>query len=451
LVLLYGLAAAVIARMESLPVALVAGMGLGVIQHGAFAGSSRPDDAAALMLPVVVGALLLQRKRLSRAYDTGLASFRTLQEFRPLPVELRRLPEVVRARAGLMALVAALALAAPWLVGTSRAAFCTDAVLTAMVAVSLVVLSGWAGQISLGQFAFAGVGAAVAGGLATRDGQDFFVTLAAAAAAGALIAVLIGIPALRLPGLFLAVVTLGLAAAVQYGLLGPNGRFAWLLPPSGAYVTRPVLYGRLDVSSDTRFYYVCLVFLVLTVASAWSLRHSRAGRVFIGLRDNQRASQSFGVSSTGTRLAAFAISGAIAALAGALMAYQSQVDPGSFQMVTSLTVFLYAVVGGLSSLPGAVLGTVAFTAVDYFGGTQLSVLSTGVGVTIVLFVLPGGLAQAGQQARDGALRWLADRRGLHVPSLVADRALDAAAADQDVIRSAGDRHAAMDVAPAGAS
>jgi branched-chain amino acid transport system permease protein len=440
LVLLYGLAAAVVARMESLPIAFAAGIGVGVIQQGAFAGSSRPDDAAALMLPIILAGLLFQRRRMARAFDTGVASFKALQEFRPIPLELRHLAEVRRVRYGALGLMAAIAIAAPYIVGSERAAFCTQAAIAGMVAVSLVVLSGWAGQISLGQFAFAGVGAAVAGGLATRHHQDFFVTLAAALVAGALVAVLIGIPALRVQGLFLAVVTLGFAAAVQFALLSRE-RFGWLLPPSDGFVTKPRLYGRIDLTSDTRYYYVCLVFLVLSCLSAWALRHSRSGRLFIGLRDNQRAAQAFGVDATVTRLSAFAIAGAIAALAGALSAYQSQVDPGSFTMDISLTAFLYAVVGGLTSLPGAVLGTIGLTAIGYFGGPKLYILASGVGVSIVLLVFPGGLAQAAQQARDGALRWLAARHGLHVPSLVADSRIDAEhdeSTDNDVLRAAAD-------------
>jgi branched-chain amino acid transport system permease protein len=260
-----------------------------------------------------------------------------------------------------------------------------------------------------------------------------------------LLAVLVGIPALRVPGLFLAVVTLGLAATVQYGVLS-RAHFSWLLPPSGGYVTRPNLYGRLDVTSDTRFYYLCLVFLVLAYAAARALRNSRSGRLFIGLRDNQRAAQSYGVNAAGTKLAAFAISGSIAAIAGALMAYHSQVDPGSFQMDTSLTAFLYAVVGGLTSLPGAVAGTVLFTVINHYGGTQLSVLASGVGVAFVLYVFPGGVAQIAYQARDAALRWLAERKQIHVPSLVADRRVDAGPAGvaqeedaDDVLRAAAEQ------------
>jgi len=447
LVLLYGLAAAVIARMESLPIAFGAGMAIGVIQQGAFAGSSKANDAAALMLLLVLGALLFQRQRMARAHDTGVSSFRVLQEFRPIPRELRDLVEGKRARIALAVLVAALVLAAPWIVGTNRDAFLSVAALAAMVAVSLVVLSGWAGQISLGQYGFAGFGGAVAGGLATRHDMDFFLTIGAAAIAGALLAVLIGIPALRVPGLFLAVVTLALGATVQYGILSRD-HFAWLLPPSGGYVTRPNLYGRLDISSDTRFYYVCLVFLVLAYASARALRNSRSGRLFIGLRDNQRAAQSYGVNAAATKLAAFAISGAIAAIAGALFTYQSQVDAGSFQMDTSLTAFLYAVVGGLTSVPGAVAGTVLFTIINHYGGPQLSILASGVGVAFVLYVFPGGIAQVAYQARDAALRWLAERKNVHVPSLVADRRVETTSEEDadHVLRAAAEQ---MNVVGAG--
>jgi branched-chain amino acid transport system permease protein len=417
LTLLYGLAAAVIARMESLPVAFGAGIGIGIVQQASFFGSSKPDDAAALMLPVVLIALLLQRQRLARAFDSGVASFKALQEFRPIPTELRHLPEVVRARAGIAVAVTALAVGAPWLFGRANAGFVTLVLIAAMISISLVVLSGWAGQISLGQWAFAGVGAAVAGGLASRYDLDFFVTLGAAAVAGAVIALVIGIPALRLPGLFLAVVTLGLGASVQYGVLSSD-HFSWLLPPT--YLTRPVLYGRFDTTSDITYYYVCLAVFVVAYYAARSLRYSRSGRIFIGLRDNTRAAQAYGVNPAVARLAAFALSGAIAAVAGALSAYQSQVDASSFAMELSLTAFLYAVVGGLTSLPGAVVGTLLFEAIGYFAGANFGIIATGVGTTIVLFVLPGGIAQLGYQARDGALRWLAERRGIHVPSLVAD-------------------------------
>src|SRR3954452_8738615 len=112
-------------------------------------------------------------------------------------------------------------------------------------------------------------------------------------------------------------------------------------------------------------------------------------------------------------------------------------------MVIGLTSILYAVVGGLTSLPGAVLGTIAFSVISFAGGPNLSVLASGVGVSIVLLVFPGGLAQAVQQAREGALRWLAERHRIHVPSLVADSRLEGdrdrgADADEAVLQSAAE-------------
>src|SRR5258708_25472991 len=110
---------------------------------------------------------------------------------------------------------------APLYVGTVAIGLADLVVIFAIVGVSLVILSGWAGQISLGQWAFAGIGAAVAGGLSANHGQDFFVTLAVAGLCGAAFAVLLGIPSLRTQGLYLAVGTLRFAAAGPYVVRKP--------------------------------------------------------------------------------------------------------------------------------------------------------------------------------------------------------------------------------------
>ena len=191
----------------------------------------------------------------------------------------------------------------------------TLVVITAIVGVSLVILTGWSGQISLGQFAIAGIGSGVAGGLAVR-GWDFFICLGVAGLAGALVAVLIGLPALRIQGLFLAVTTLAFAFTVQFFFLNRD-YFGWWLPKTGETVARPRLYGFFSTQSDTRFYFVCLIFLGLSLLVARSVRKNRLGRVLIGVRDNSRAVQAYGVNLARNRLAAFAISGFIAAVAGA--------------------------------------------------------------------------------------------------------------------------------------
>ncbi len=423
--LLYGLAAAVIARMSSLPIALAAGMGIGVLEQGSFFATSKPDLSVALVLPVLLVALLRQRRSLSRATESGITSFRALREYRPIPLELRQLPQVRAFRVGSRVLVAILALGAPYLVGHTRVGFATLIVVYAIVAVSLVVLSGWAGQISLGQFAFAGVGAGIAGGLVAHSDADFFVAVGAAVVSGAVVALVIGIPALRVPGLFLAAVTLAFAATVQNLFLRPE-YVGWLVPDPDDVIGRPVLWGRVDTADDRIFYYVCLTGLVLCYLSARSLRTSRSGRLFVGVRDNARAAMSFGVRKEASTLAAFAASGAMAALAGALLAYQQgAVDSTAFPLQLSLDAFVITVIGGLSSLPGAIAGAVVYQGLRYFNPFDgFFTVAISSGVLTLLTVAPGGLAEVGHRLRDRWLRRVAASAGIVVPSLLADARVD---------------------------
>ena len=423
-ILLYALAAAVIGGMEKLPTAFFAGIFMGAIDISVFYSTRDSVLSDAVMLPIILVALLVQRGGLARAYDSGVATWRTVKEFRPVPNELRGVREVVVARYALLGLVVAAALGLPFIVGPGYRNDASLMLIYAIVGVSLVVLTGWAGQISLGQFAFVGVGAAVAGGLAANHHWDFFVTLLVGGMAGAVIAVLIGLPAVRLQGLFLAVTTLAFAAATRSFFL--NRRFFdWLLPKPENRVFRPDLYGRIDTDDNLVFYYVCLIFLGLAVLSARQLRNSRSGRVLISARDNSRAAQSYGVNLARTRLAAFAISGFMAAVAGGLLSYQQgAVDSGSFPAIESLKVFTMTVVGGLTSVAGGVAGAVYVIGIrrfPLFEGIRLfELLATGVGLVILLMFLPGGLAEAGYRVRDQYLRWVARRHDIYVPSLVAD-------------------------------
>ena len=418
--LLFPLAAAVIARFDNLSVALIAGMGLGVLDRSAYYATGNPNLPVALVLPVLLVALL-KGGTLSRAYDTRVSSFQSSAETRPVPVALRSLGRVVWGVRGSRLVGLLLAVAVPFAVSPGRLGFLTLIVLTAMIALSLTILTGWAGQVSLGQFGIAGIGAAVAGGLAAQHHTDFFLTLLLAVGVGATVAVLIGIPALRLPGLFLAVVTLSLAAVVERVLLDRR-YFGWLLPRDGQSIERPILFGRFDVTSDRAFYFVCLTALVLCIVSARRLRGTRSGRVFVAQRDNVRAAQALGVVATRTKLAAFALSGAIAALAGALYSYQvGALSPTTFALQRSIDVFVFAIVGGIASPYGAVLGAVFYQSLRYFGTSIFGFLSyiglkqvvpvadqiaLATGVLIVLAFFPGGLAAGGTAIRDRLLRRL---------------------------------------------
>jgi ABC-type branched-subunit amino acid transport system ATPase component/ABC-type branched-subunit amino acid transport system permease subunit len=440
--LLFPLAAAVIARFDDIPTALIAGIGLGIVDRAAFYSTNNAYLPAVLVFPIVLVALL-GRGQVSRAFDSGISSFQTFAESRPIPVQLRRLPEV--AWGGRTAKVVALLLAilGPEIVGSARLGFLEQVVIYAIVALSLTPLTGWAGQLSLGQFGFAGVGAAVASGLATKAHTDFFLTLIIAALVGAAVASLIGIPALRLPGLFLAVVTLAFAAVVQYIVLDPR-YFSWLLPSDTQSIERPILFGRFSTSeatfsTDRVFYYVCLGILVLLIASMLKLRATRSGRIFVAQRDNIREAQALGVNAARTKIAAFAFSGAMAAVGGALLAYQvSAVDPSTFPMSLSLDVFVFATVGGLASPYGAVLGATVYQSLNVFGNSifgwldhlrlaglvsYMDELGLSSGVLIVLSFFPGGIAATGiKGVRDPYLRWVARRHGVELPSMLADRA-----------------------------
>jgi branched-chain amino acid transport system permease protein len=433
--LLYGLAAAVIARMEKLPLAMGAGVLIGCIDAAARFSTRRPSLAQAVMLLVILVALLAQRKLLARAHDSGTSSWQAVKDIRPIPAELRNLPEVRKARAIVLGIAGSAMVLAPFVVGELSTGRLTHLAIYAMVGVSLVVLTGWSGQISLGQWAIAGVGCAVAGGLVANHGWDFFATLAAAGLAGAVVAILIGIPALRIQGLFLAVTTLAFAFTVQ-NLVLSRQYASWLLPEDFSFVERPVLYGVLDMAApsdvawfsigpNAKLYYLCLVFLGLAAAVARALRGNRSGRVLIGARDNPRLVQAFGVNLARTRLAAFAISGFIAAVAGALFAYeQGKVIQGSFSPEQSILLFVMTVIGGMGSITGAILGAVYIVGVPLLPGLRsidnIELLSSGLGLLILLYFLPGGLAEAVFRARDTFLRRVAAARGIHVPSLVAD-------------------------------
>jgi branched-chain amino acid transport system permease protein len=432
--LLLGLSVAVIARMESLPIAFLAGLFIGIVDQAIVFSTNTAGLSDPAVFVVVVVALLVQRGKLSRAMELGASSWQVVKEVRPIPLELRKLPEVRRTLTVLAVLVGLFVLGAPFILGDSQTPEATIMVIYAIIGVSLVVLTGWAGQISLGQYAIAGIGSATAAGLATNHHWDFFITIAAGALVGAAIAVAVGLPALRIQGLFLAVTTLAFAFAVQ-SLLNKD-YFAWLLPKSGALANRPILLGSIDLedssdigplhlTKDAKYFYLCLVFLVLALAMARSLRRHRSGRVLIAVRDNGRVAQAFGVNLARSRLAAFAISGFIAGMAGALLAYQNRAfADNAFPPERSIEIFLLTVIGGIGSLPGAMLGALYVRGLPLLPVLrdidQISLLTTGLGLLVLLLFLPGGLAEGMFKIRDGWLRRVASKRGVLVPSLVAD-------------------------------
>jgi branched-chain amino acid transport system permease protein len=443
-VFVFALAAAVIARMDKIPQCLVAGVAIGILADATVLKTGKDSLTAAIMLVIILVVLLVQRTSLSRAQDSGVSTWQAVPEFRPIPLEMRRLTEVTALRVVMAVLVAGFFVLLPFWVGNGGVGYAQLIVISAMIAVSLVILTGWAGQISLGQFGIVGVGAVVVGKLVGDHNVDFFAAMFLAALAGAAIAVLIGLPALRIQGMYLAVTTMLFAAAIQYFALDPTYRFAQIiLPKRGNRIRPPLLWGRIKLtdsfgtSGSRNFYWVCLAFLGLVLLMARAYRKNRAGRAVLAVRENTRAAASYSVNSSWTRLGAFAVSGAIAAIAGGLSAYVSgAIDASTYGIDRSISIFIITVVGGLTSLPGAVFGAVALESVRHFGGEKWSLLATGPGLLLVLLFLPGGFAQGFFQLRDGFLRRVAKKHDLLVPSLVADRRVEAKLADETLIEQA---------------
>ena len=415
--LLPALAAAVLARMESRPVAFLAGAGLGVVEQLVLWNSNAPSAADLVFLIVILLGLLARRDRVGRGTEEQ-AAWSGVTVARPVPNELRRLPEVRLLRAALVAAGAAVAVAAPFFYGPSTTTLLAIGLVWGMVAISLVVLTGWGGHISLGQFAIVGVGAVTAGNLVAGWDVDYFVAILAGGLAGAAVALLVGLPALRIRGLFLAVTTLAFAIALDSYFLNPTYFDAWI--PQN--LERGVLWQRFPLENARTMYFFCLTFLGLFVLAARGVRRARPGRVLLAARDNRRAAEAASVPTTAVILSGFVFSGALAGIAGALhVVVLHGARAGSYQPVQSLEIFSMAVIGGVSSVGGALLGVLSLRGLEQVVSPAYRLLVSGAGLLAVLLVLPGGLGQAATGLRDAYLRAVARRRGLLVPSLVADR------------------------------
>jgi branched-chain amino acid transport system permease protein len=401
----------VIARLISLPLVAAGALALGVLTAAVeFSVRSTNMLDGALVL-VVCGLLLLQRKGTERADADSSSAYLTGRQARPIPRELAVLPSVRTLRRGGVAVATAVVLGLPFVLSPSQTSLVSTTVLLAIVGMSLLVLTGWAGLVSLGQFGFAAVGAWAA----ASSGLPFLLAVPVGTLAGAGVAVLVGLPALRLRPLTLAISTLTFAAAVPAVLLNPDS-LGGALPSE---LDRPLLLG-VDLADQRAFYYLAVVVLLLVVGAVTGLRRSRTARALLAARDNEAAAQSFGISLLRARLQAFALSGGAAALAGALFAYQQAgVKADAFSVGQSLLVFTFTVIGGLGSVGGPLIGFAVLAVLSLTTGTHPTVfaLLNGLGGVALLLMAPGGLAQVLLDIRDGVLRRIARRHGLSAPGL----------------------------------
>ncbi|MEY2475605.1 MAG: branched-chain amino acid transport system permease protein livM [Actinomycetota bacterium] len=413
--LMPALAAAVLARMVSMPLAVLAGLLIGVLDRGLSWSYGQNPYIQLVLFAVIIVGLLLQRKLVTGGEQDGANTFRAAREARPVPAELLAISGVRRARQAMVALTVIAALGVPWLLDAGQVNLSSFTAILAIMTVSLVILTGWAGQISLGHFAIVAATGFIGGIATTTWGLSFWLALPLGAVAGALIAFLIGLPALRVKGLFLAVSTFALSVATPLVLFDEDllGRYA---PTT---VDRPKLLFIDFQRSERAYYYLTLAFLVMTLLVAQGLRRSRTGRVLIALRDNESGTQSFGVDVMRARITAFMISGFFAGLAGVLYVHhQFGAVATSFEPERSVNLFVGVVVGGMASLSGGVLAAIYFgVLIGYLLPRNLVGLAQSISVIGVLILFPGGLTQLLYGARDAVLRIVALRNRVVVPSL----------------------------------
>jgi len=223
-----------------------------------------------------------------------------------------------------------------------------------VASLGLMMLTGFTGQVSLGQSAFVGIGAYIHTILLTH-GVPLPLSLLLATAGSALGGLVVGLPAIRVSGLHLAMVTMAFAVVIEHVL----GRWkSFTGGHSGLPVPDPTLFG-LSLGGPRAFYFLCLVVLVTVLLLLVNLMRSVTGRAFIGIRDSEAAAQGLGIDVARTKVLVFSLSAGTSGLAGALLAHQMQhITPEAFGLALSLQLLLMVFIGGLGSLRGAVLGAI---------------------------------------------------------------------------------------------
>jgi ABC-type branched-subunit amino acid transport system ATPase component/branched-subunit amino acid ABC-type transport system permease component len=406
-ILLPALAAAILARMESMPVAFGAAVGIGVIDGLIRWNTTTPELTYLLTFLMILIGLLIQRRGKSRAHDSD-AGLSNAELIRPINPAVAALRSVQVGRILCWVAVAAALILVPTQLAPGASFTGSIMVTWAIIGVSLVVLTGWGGQISLGQFGIAGAAAIVAGNLVIHWNLDLFATLFLSAIAGALVALLIGLPALRIQGPFLAVVTLSFAVVLDAIVLNPNITGS-IIPET---VRRPILWNRFNLEDERTMLYFCIAILVFVVALTMGVRRSRSGRLILASRDNLKAAEAASVPSTWIRLTAFVFSGTIAGLAGGLhMLVNHGARGGSYAPYMSVDVFSLTTIGGLGSIPGAIVGAGAGRGLQD-ASDILRLVASGVGVLLVLWLIPSGVAGLASKLRDAVLARIAARHGM---------------------------------------
>lgn len=398
LLIVPALGAAMIARLTSFPVAALAGLAIGAVQSELlnlqtaswFPGFAKTGTVQGLPFLVVIAVLILAGRRLPAR---GFSSAR-------LPSSRAATPRA-QARTAVVGLILLTALV--FLLSSNLVLALFNSMVISIIMLSLVVLTGFVGQISLAQAAMAGVAGFTLSKVGGSWGVPFPLAPILAVAVATAVGVLVGLPALRVRGVQLAVVTLAGAVAVQEFLF-KNPSFTGGL--QGSRVPSPSLGGLdLGVRSGSHFprpvFGILLaVVLTLTALAVVNLRRGITGLRMLGLRANETAAAAVGINVAAMKLVAFGMASAIAAVGGALLGYlQTNLSFGSFDVFVGLGWLALAYLGGIASVSGALIGgalaaggLLSTILDDAFGFGRYVQLISGLGLVLTAVLNRDGIA-----------------------------------------------------------
>ena len=417
--LLLSLVAAMVGRMKSFTWTLVGGLLAGVVDRFLITWSLSGDLPAGSNIAVLFVVILVVLFTVGRSASMKDEAWQLSSKVRAARVELTRHPLYRGLTLAGFGLIAALALVLPSQVDKASDMLKFSSVpVYLIIALSVTVITGWGGQLSLGQFGFVALGSYLT--IYYANDLTYLVALPIGVAWGVIAAVIVGVPALRVKGLYLAVVTLGFGLAIRSWFIvgekfAPGGGGSAQLNVDRNEGFRLLFWTVKGKNFDGVYYFVLLMALVSCLL-VWRIRRTGIGRSIIATRDNETASSAYTVAPNRAKLLAFAVSGGLAALAGGLLPLvarnaQFKVDGLLFDFDESLRIVSVAVVGGIGSITGAVLGTLLIIAVPlFFDGTkQVELFASGFGMLIVLLYFPSGLISIVHAARDNLLNWIARR------------------------------------------
>ncbi|MBR1759041.1 MAG: branched-chain amino acid ABC transporter permease [Lachnospiraceae bacterium] len=267
----------------------------------------------------------------------------------------------------------------------------TLCVMYSALALSLNLITGFMGQVSLGHAAFMGIGAYTSAILSDRFGWSFVPTMLCAVLVAAIFGILLGIPALKLSGSYLAIVTLGFCEVVRLTEL--NWMSLTRGPMGMTGIKKPLVFG-IQIKSNGGYYWLALILLAIVLFFVMNISNSHVGRAIMSVREDEVAASAMGVNIRYYKVMTFTISAALAGMMGAFYAhYMRFIDPSAFNFEQSTSILSMVILGGLGGVPGSILGAVILSVLPELlrDLSSLRMLIYGLVIAVMMIFRPQGI------------------------------------------------------------